>query len=190
QDIEIFKGLVGADKVGTGGPNDPVQVALARLCQLAAHEVGHTLGFAHNFAASTQDRASVMDYPPPRIGLVNGKPDLSDAYGVGLGKWDMATVDWLYGAQDNAAADAKASADVASSMRYIEDANARAPDTAQRWAALWDDGPDPTAELIRIMTVRSAAIANFGLAMLSPGEPIADLRRRFVAIWLLHRYEV
>ncbi|HEY8947776.1 MAG TPA: DUF5117 domain-containing protein, partial [Rhizomicrobium sp.] len=100
QDIEIFKGLVGADKVNSGGPNDPVQVALARLRQLGAHEVGHTLGFAHNFAASTQDRASVMDYPAPRISLIDGKPDLSDAYGVGVGKWDMATVDWLYGAQD------------------------------------------------------------------------------------------
>jgi hypothetical protein len=190
QDIQIFEGLVGADRLGTGGPNDPVQVALARLRQLAAHEVGHTLGFAHNFTASTQDRASVMDYPPPRIGLVDGKPDLSDAYGVGVGKWDMATVDWLYGAQDDAAANAKASADVAEGMRYIEDANARAPDTAQRWAALWDDGADPTAELNRIMTVRSAAIANFGLGALSSGEPMANLRRRFVPIWLLHRYEV
>jgi len=190
QDIEIFKGLVGADKVGTGGPNDPVQAALARLRQLGAHEVGHTIGFAHNFAASTQDRASVMDYPAPRIGLVDGKPDLSDAYGVGVGKWDMATVDWLYGAQDQAAADAKARADVAAGLRYVEDENARSPDTAQRWASLWDDGADPTAELNRIMTVRSAAIANFGLAALSPNEPMANLRRRFVPIWLLHRYEV
>jgi hypothetical protein len=190
QDIEIFEGLVGADKLNTGAPNDPVQVALARLRQLGAHEVGHTLGFAHNFAASTQDRASVMDYPPPRIGLVDGKPDLSDAYGVGVGKWDMATVDWLYGAQDERAANDKAAADVASGLRYVEDDNARAPDTSQRWGALWDDGADPTAELDRLMAVRKAAIDNFGLAALAPGEPVADLRRRFVPIWLLHRYEV
>ncbi len=97
QDIQIFEGLVGADKVGTGGPNDPVRVALERIRQLGAHEVGHTLGFAHNFAASTQGRASVMDYPPPRIGLVDGRPDLGDAYAVGVGRWDMATVAWLYG---------------------------------------------------------------------------------------------
>ncbi|MBS0277851.1 MAG: zinc-dependent metalloprotease [Proteobacteria bacterium] len=190
QDIQIFEGLVGADKLNTGGPNDPVQAALARLRQLGAHEVGHTLGFAHNFAASTQDRASVMDYPAPRIGLVNGKPDLSDAYGVGVGKWDMATVAWLYGAPDQAAAEDVAAQTVASGLRYVQDENARAPDTAQRWASLWDDGADPTAELNRMMTVRAGAIANFGLSALAPGEPMANLRRRFVPIWLLHRYEV
>ncbi|WP_338467875.1 zinc-dependent metalloprotease [Novosphingobium sp. ZN18A2] len=190
QDIQIFEGLVGAGKLGTGGPNDPVQAALARLRQLGAHEVGHTLGFAHNFAASTQDRASVMDYPAPRIGLKDGKPDLSDAYGVGVGKWDMATVAWLYGAPDNAAAKAKAAETVASGLRYVKDDNARAPDTAQRWGGLWDDGANPTDELNRMMAVRKAAIANFGLGALGPGEPVADLRRRFVPIWLLHRYEV
>lgn len=195
QDIQIFEGLVGADKVGKGGPNDPVQVALARLRQLGAHEVGHALGFAHNFAASTQGRDSVMDYPPPRIGLVDGRPDLGDAYATDIGKWDMATVDWLYsepapGQDAQAAADAKASAVVASGLRYIEDANARADDTAQPWASLWDDGADPTAELVRLMRVRRAAIEHFGLTALAPGEPMADLPRRFVPVWLLHRYQV
>lgn len=190
QDIQIFEGLVGASQLNTGGPDDPVRVAIARLRQLGAHEVGHTLGFAHNFAASTQDRASVMDYPAPRIGLKDGKPDLSDAYGVGMGAWDMATVAWLYGAPDDAAARAKAKAVVASGLRYVKDDNARSPDTAQAWGGLWDDGANPTAELDRMMTVRAAAIANFGLGALAPGEPVANLRRRFVPIWLLHRYEV
>ena len=195
QDVQIFEGLVGAKMLGKGGPNDPQQAALARLRQLAAHEVGHTLGFAHNFAASTQDRASVMDYPPPRIGLVDGRPDLSDAYAVGVGRWDMATVDWLYGepppGQDaQAFIDAKASADMAAGMRYIEDANARADDTAQPWASLWDDGADPSAELTRLLRVRDAALAQFGLDSLAPGEPLANLPRRFVPVWLLHRYQV
>ncbi|WP_454882863.1 zinc-dependent metalloprotease [Sphingomonas oryzagri] len=190
QDILIFQGLVGAAKTGQGGPNDPVQVALARIRQLGAHEVGHSLGFAHNFAASTQGRASVMDYPGPRIGLVDGRPDLSDAYARGIGKWDMATVDWLYGAGTQADADAKAAAIVASGLRYVQDDNARKADTAQPWGGLWDDGPDPTAELTRLMTVRRAAIDGFGTASLLSGEPMADLRRRFVPIYLLHRYEV
>lgn len=195
QDLQIYEGLVGAAAVGRGGPNDPVQVGLARLRQLGAHEVGHALGFSHNFAASTQARASVMDYPPPRIGLVDGRPDLSDAYARGIGRWDMATVDWLYGEpapglDAQAAIDAKAAATVAAGLRYTPDDNARRPDTAQPWAGLWDDGDDPVAELGRLMQVREAAVARFGLNALAPGEPVATLRRRFVPIYLLHRYQL
>ncbi|HVF95068.1 MAG TPA: zinc-dependent metalloprotease [Sphingomonas sp.] len=195
QDIQIYQGLVGAASTGRGGANDPAQVALARLRQLSAHEVGHSIGFQHNFAASTQDRASVMDYPAPRVTLVDGVPDLSDAYGVGLGGWDMASVDWLYGeptpgTNPQAALDGKAAAIVAAGWRYIQDDNARRADTAQPWAALWDDGADPVAELDRLMTVRRVAIDRFGLGNLAVGEPVANLRRRFVPIYLLHRYQL
>lgn len=195
QDMLIFEGLAGADKVGTGGPNDPVEVSLARLRQLAAHEVGHSLGFAHNFAGSTQDRASVMDYPAPRVTLVAGKPDLSDAYGVGLGAWDRFIVDWLYGqvaagAAGEAALAAKARAEMASGARYVTDGDSRPAGAAQPWGALWDDGADPTAELTRMMGVRRAALDRFGLSALRTGEPVANLRRKYVPIFLLHRYQV
>ncbi|NBB23641.1 DUF5117 domain-containing protein [Porphyrobacter sp. SLTP] len=185
QDIQIFQALVGAAELNSGGPNDPVKVALDRLAQLGAHEVGHTLGFAHNFAASTQDRASVMDYPPPRIGLAEGKPDLSDAYAKGIGIWDVATVRWLY-----ADAGERETAEAAARYRFVQDDNARAADTSQVWGGLWDDGADPTAELNRLMGVRAAALSRFGLDALSPGEPVANLRRRFVPLWLLHRYQL
>lgn len=185
QDIQIFQALVGAAQMGTGGPNDPVEVALDRLRQLGAHEVGHTLGFSHNFAASTQDRASVMDYPPPRIGLVDGAPDLSDAYDKGIGGWDIATVRWLYGDMD-----AQEIAEAAKQYRYVKDDNARAPDSAYAWGGLWDDGADPVDELNRLMEVRAAAIERFGLGALSAGEPVSNLRRRFVPLWLLHRYQL
>ena len=195
QDIRIYEALVGADKTGKGGPQDPAQIALARLRQLAAHEVGHSLGFAHNFAASTQGRASVMDYPAPRIGLADGRPDLSDAYGVGLGRWDVATVDWLYGegapgSHPDAAATARASAALASGLRFAHDGDARSADSGQAWGGLWDDGADPVAELGRMMEVRRAAIAGFGLDAIAPGEPVAELKRRFVPVWLLHRYQL
>jgi hypothetical protein len=97
QDMQIFEGLVGTAPDNTGGPNDPVRVSLTRLSQLGAHEVGHAIGFVHNFAASTQGRTSVMDYPGPKVGLKNGQIDLSDAYASGIGSWDKFTVDWLYG---------------------------------------------------------------------------------------------
>src|SRR5206468_4544716 len=90
QDRLIFEGLEGADKTGSGAPDDPVRLALARIRQLAAHEVGHSLGLEHNFAASTYGgRASVMDYPAPPIGLTKGGDlDVSNAYPRGLGAWD------------------------------------------------------------------------------------------------------
>jgi len=194
QDMLIYEALVGTAQVGRGGPNDPRAVALARLRQLAAHEVGHALGFVHNFAASTQGRASVMDYPAPRIGLAGGKPDLSDAYGTGLGAWDRFAVDWSYGepapgTDPEAAAAAKAAAMVASGQRFVTDADARSADAAQPWGSLWDDGADPVAELTRMTAVRRAALANFGGQALHPGEAAANLRRKFVPVWLLHRYQ-
>jgi hypothetical protein len=186
QDMLIFEALLGADKVGAGGPQDPINLSLARMRQLGAHEVGHALGFAHNFAASTQGRASVMDYPAPRIGLKDGRVDLSDAYGAGVGAWDRYIVDWLYG--DAASAPAKAQA--ARELRYVTDVDARTIAGAQPWGGLWDDGPDPAAELSRMLAVRRAAIANFGLQAIRPGESVADLRRKFVPVYLLHRYQV
>ncbi len=194
QDMLIFEGLVGAGQEGSGGPNDPVRAALARIRQLGAHEVGHALGFSHNFAGSTQDRASVMDYPAPRVKLSDGRIDLADAYGVGVGAWDRFVVDWLYGEvppgpAGAAALDAEARA-AAARLRYVTDQDARPAGAANPWGSLWDDGADPAAELDRMMTVRRAAIAGFGLAALRPGEAVADLRRKYVPIFLLHRYQL
>ena len=189
QDMLIFEGLVGAHHNGTGGPNDPIQVSLARLRQLSAHEVGHSIGFAHNFAGSTQDRASVMDYPAPRVLLKDGRIDLSDAYGVDIGGWDKFTVDWLYG-EDGEPALRKVKASVDQGQRYVTDVDARPLGTAQPWGSLWDDGPDPAAELARMMEVRRVAIGQFGLGALKPGEPVANLKRKYVPIYLLHRYQL
>ena len=190
QDILIYQALVGAGLTGTGDPNDPVTAALARIRQLGAHEVGHALGFAHNFAASIGGRQSVMDYPAPRVALKDGRPDLTDAYGVGVGDWDKFAVAWLYGAATDADAQPVMAKGIADGLRYVPDQDARAPDSAHPLGSLWDDGADPVAELKRVMDVRRAAVAGFGPAALKAGDPQAQLRRAFVPVWLLHRYQV
>jgi hypothetical protein len=190
QDMMIFQALVGAGLTGTGDPNDPIAAALARIRQLGAHEVGHALGFAHNFAASIAGRYSVMDYPAPRVKLTDGRIDLSDAYGAGIGRWDKFAVNWLYGARTDADAQPIMAAGLAEGLRFVPDQDARAADSSHPLGSLWDDGNDPIAELQRVMKVRQAAVAQFGPAALKPGDPQSQLRRAFVPIWLLHRYQV
>jgi hypothetical protein len=198
QDMILFEGLVGTANNGNGGANDPVRLSLARVAQLAAHEVGHALGFVHNFASSTQADAdhiqSVMDYPGPKIGLRNGEIDLADAYTTGIGAWDKFTVDWLYadpaGENAEAAADGKVRKVYGEGARFITDVDGRAVETANAWGSMWDNGADPSTELRHILDVRAVALGRFGEGALRPGEPIAELRRKFVPLWLLHRYQV
>ena len=191
QDLIIFQALVGAGLTGTGDPNDPITAALARIRQLGAHEVGHALGLAHNFAASTQGRYSVMDYPGPRVTLdSNGAPSLRDAYGVGLGPWDKFMIKWLYSAKTDAEARPIIAEGRSEGLRFVADNDARPVSAGQPLGSLWDDGPDPIAELRRMMEVRRAAVARFGAGALPGGESLADLRRAFVPIWLIDRYQI
>ena len=189
QDMLIFQALVGAGLTGTGDPDDPIAAALARIRQLGAHEVGHAIGLSHNFAASTQGRYSVMDYPAPRIALENGVPTLRDAYGVGVGPWDRFMIKWLYASNDAAARPILGEAR-AQGLRFVADNDARPVGSGQPEGSLWDDNGDPVAELRRMMEVRRVAVQRFGTNALRPGQSLADLRRSFVPIWLLDRYQV
>jgi len=193
QDITIFESLVGTAENGTGSPNDPVRVSLDRIRQLGAHEVGHALGFMHNFAGSTQERSTVMDYPGPRLKITNGRIDLSDAYSTEAGAWDDFSVDWLYG--DPAPgldpdAHAREKAIAAVDLNFIADIDGRDPSLPSPVGSMWDDGADPLAALANTLAVRDLGLAGFGDHVLLPNEPLAHLRRKFVPLWLLHRYDV
>ena len=196
QDRMIFEGLAGAVKTGTGDPDDPVEVALARIRQLSAHEVGHTLGFAHNFAASSNDRSSVMDYPAPWVQVAeDGSLDFSEAYDVGIGEWDKVAATWLY-AEYPEGTDADAEGDkllrdaYASGLRFVDDPEARGLGTGHPYGSVWDNGEDAVAELYNTMRVRKIALDRFGLDVIGPGADTARLRQVLVPVYLYHRYQV
>jgi len=190
QDMIIFQALVGAGLTGTGDPNDPITATLARLRQLGAHEVGHAIGLEHNFAASTQGRYSVMDYPAPRITIENGSPSLKDAYGTGVGPWDRWVIKWLYGAQTDAEAARVLAQGRAAGLRFVADDDARPVGSGHPYGAIWDDSSDSVGELRRMMEVRRVAVGRFGPGALANSQSLADLRRAFVPIWLLDRYQI
>lgn len=173
---------------------DSAAMALARIRQLSAHEVGHTLGFAHNFAASSYDRGSVMDYPAPWVEIKNGKLDLSNAYAVGIGPFDKFSVTFAY-AEFPAGADEKAELEkiiqkgLADGMLFIDDGDARAVSTAHPLASVWDNGADPIATLRHEMEVRRIGLKGFGLKSISVGQPMSALEAKLLPLYLHHRYQ-
>ncbi|QHJ11393.1 hypothetical protein FX988_01622 [Paraglaciecola mesophila] len=195
QDYLIALGLTSpftGDTTDTQGQKD---MALARIRQLSAHEVGHTLGIAHNFAASEYGRESVMDYPHPRITLQNGKISLEGAYATGMGKWDNYVIAYGYQTYANSQDEAKGLKALvtqarASGMRYQSDPDARPLHAANPSGSLWDNGENAVAELERISKVREVALEQFGLNSIPTGSTLSSLEERLVPIYLLHRYQL
>ena len=195
QDRRLFEALTNADLSGTGGPDDPVEIALARIRQLSAHEVGHALGMAHNFAASTyDDRASVMDYPAPLLTPADNGVDLSRAYGVGIGTWDALCIRYAYSeyadpVQEQAGLDGIVR-EALQQHQFVSDADARSPASSDPRGSLWDNGADPVAALASLLLVRQQALARFGEHNVPMGQPLAELEEAFALVYYLHRYQV
>ena len=175
---------------------DAVEIALARIRQLAAHEVGHTLGLAHNFIASTYgDRASVMDYPAPLALLSGGQLDMSKAYGVGIGSWDAHAIRYGYsdfpaGSDEQTELEAIVREGLAAGLLFISDADARPAGAAHPYANLWDNGSDPVTALEQIMAVRRYALDRFGVDNLHDGQPLALLETTLAPLYLHHRFQL
>lgn len=192
QDYMIAEGIASPYD-GNSDETAMTEMALARLRQLSAHEVGHTIGLAHNFAASANNRASVMDYPHPFVTFSGKKIDFSDAYDDQIGAWDKRAI--LYGYSEVATESSDILHDILKDTKrmglmYMSDADARSPGSAHPFAHLWDNGNDPITELKRLMILRAYSLSIFGPNSVADGIPYSELEKILVPVYLMHRYQV
>jgi hypothetical protein len=194
QDFLIAEGLLAPYEDGKPVPKAMEEMALSRLRQLAAHEVGHTIGIAHAYSSSTEGLASVMDYPHPVATLADGKIDLSKAYDDKIGAFDKAVVEYGYqdfpaGTDEVKALDGIIQNSLKAGLTFLSDQDARPVGGAHPYAHLWDNGKDPAEELLRVLEVRNVALKNFGERNIKPGAPMALLEEAFVPVYFFHRYQ-
>ncbi len=195
QDFLIAEGLIGpyeSDEI----PPDMLEMSLARLRQLSAHEVGHTLGIIHNFASSFNNRASVMDYPHPYVKMSDsGQIDLSEAYDVNIGVWDKQVIKYGYsdfpdGSNEETELEKIINENFDLGLILISDSDARPQGGAHPLAHLWDNGNDPADELNRMMSIRKKIISEFSDKHIRKGTPMSSIEEVFVPMYLFHRYQI
>lgn len=194
QDFLIATGLLLPYENGDERPNAMTEMALARLRQLSAHEVGHTIGLAHNYSASVNNRASVMDYPHPYVTMDDqGNIDLSAAYDDKIGDWDKTAIQ--YGYSDFGSEDQDKLSEILNDAfnqgaKYITDQDARPANGLHPEAHLWDNGSNPAVELNRMMNIRRAILDRFSEKAIREGMPMSSIEEVLVPMYLFHRYQV
>ncbi|WP_253187527.1 zinc-dependent metalloprotease, partial [Mucilaginibacter polytrichastri] len=192
QDYLLAEGLLQPYIDGKPIPKQMEQLALARIRQLSAHEIGHTLGLYHNYTSSTHDRASVMDYPFPRFSMkADGSIDVSDAYAKGIGTWDKRAITWGYsdfpkGTDENEALDKIMKETLAQGHIFIPDIGGGVHPLAHQW----DEGPNAVDQLTKLMTIRRHILDNFSEKAIRQDAPMATLEEVLVPMYLLHRYQI
>jgi hypothetical protein len=192
QDYMIAEGLLSPYKSGTETPPELLEWSLSRIRQLAAHEVGHTLGLGHNYYDSKAGRISVLDYPHPLVTLkADGSLDYSDVYAKGIGEWDKIAIRWGYqdfpkGTDERAALDAIIDEGHAKDLFYLTNQDLGAHANVNQWS----NGTNASAELDRMMKIRAAALSRFGEQTIRKGEPLATIEEVLVPLYLHHRYQV
>ncbi|SHN30864.1 protein of unknown function [Cyclobacterium lianum] len=195
QDYLIAQALAG--NFDAENPDDQaiMDLALARMRQLAAHEVGHTLGLPHNYIASAKGRTSVMDYPHPSVRIKDGAIDLSDAYAEGIGEWDIAAIKMAYstlpeGMEEQAALNQWIAEYKENGLDFLSDQDARPAGSAHPETHLWDNGSDPVTELKETLAIRKLVLNDFGAHKIPDGTPLAKLEELLVPVYMYHRYQV
>ena len=194
QDFLIAEGLLAPYEDGKPISNEMEQMSLARLRQLAAHEVGHTIGLAHAYSSSAEGRASVMDYPHPLAKLKDGKIDLSDAYDTKIGAFDKVSVTYGYqdfptGTDEDRALSDIIQKSLKDGLTFLSDQDARPFGSAHPYTHLWDNGKDAADELLRMLEVRGVVIKNFGERNIKMNTPMAKLEEVLVPMYFFHRYQ-
>ena len=194
QDYMIAQALTNEPFASENNNNKMKELAVARIRQLSAHEIGHTIGFAHNFAASTNDRASVMDYPHPLVNLIDDEIVFDDAYDTGIGDWDKVTVAYSYSdfrADQNEDFELNKILENSTDdgLRFISDYDARSIDGSHAYAHLWDNGETAYSGLDKVIDIRERAIENFSEYNVPEGTPNSVLEDVFVPLYFFHRYQ-